>query len=251
MPSRIPWTDETWNPTTGCNNDIISAGCTHCYARRVAQHRLKGRFGYPVDDPFRVTVHRDNLDRPTHWRKPRRVFLCSMGDLFHDDVPFGVIHEIWDVMKACPDHTFCILTKRPERMRRVVERIYSLERMGASMGFWSHVWLGVTAENQRCADERIPILLRTPAAVRFVSIEPMLSEIDAGKHLQSGLDWCIIGCESGPKSREMKEEWVKSLVRQCESAKVAVFYKQAKVEGKVHSLPKLDGKSYCQYPQSK
>ena len=181
--TKISWADSTWNVVTGC--DPVSDGCRHCYAARYAN---RGIGDFRVDNwddgpryqrPFsEVRTHPDRLEVPLHWRKPQKIFVCSMGDLFHESVPFTFIHELWDIMKACPQHTFQILTKRPARMKECVDRIYSLERMGWAMGFWRHVWLGVTAENQEMADKRIPILMQISAAVRFVSCEPLLSSID-------------------------------------------------------------------------
>lgn len=202
-------------------------------------------------------------------RRPSKYFVCSMGDLFHDDVPFRYIHEIWDVMKGSPQHIFMVLTKRPVRMKDAVELIYSKERLGWAKGFWSHVWLGVTAENQQRADERIPTLLQIPAAGRYVSIEPCLGPVDitpyigaytheckcgfhrdesqlffsGGKFLclecgeitvdRKALDWVIVGCESGPNRRHMELEWAINIVEQCKTAGVPVFVKQIEVNGKV------------------
>lgn len=264
MPSKIQWTDETWNPVTGCTP--ISEGCDNCYAKRMSQ-RLKGRYGYPVDDPFKagnwrgdiVSGSGDNvIYEPVHWKKPRRVFVSSMGDLFHDDVKFNHIHQIWDVMKGCPQHTFMVLTKRPERMKQVVERIYSLERMGWSRGFWQHVWLGITAENQEQYDKRWPILAQIPAAVHFVSVEPMLGPMDMKFCLSRGgspagpqeIDWVIAGCETGPKRRPMIGQWVEGLKNQCVSENVPFFLKQgfSDITGKLVKMPYLDGRGWAQYP---
>ena len=268
MTSKIEWTDETWNPVTGCNDDIISSGCTNCYARRMAT-RLKGRFGYPADDPFRVTFHPDRLDEPLHWKKPRHIFVSSMGDLFHGFVPLNTVHEIWDIMKACPQHTFIVLTKRPERMREAVEMIYSKERLGWAMGFWEHVWLGVTAENQARADERIPILLQIPAAVRFVSYEPALGPLDISQYTrkykevatpdgfgyikQAGIDGLIAGCESGPGRRHAETRWFRDIKNQCVSAEVPFFLKQigciiGDKMGPITKMPMLDGQRWDQLP---
>lgn len=264
--TKIEWTDMTWNPVTGCTP--ISEGCQNCYAKRMAK-RLAGRCGYPKDDPFLVTLHPERLNEPMKWKTPRRVFVCSMGDLFHEDVPFEYIHGIWDIIKAYPQHTFLILTKRPQRMAEVVNRIYGLERLGWSKGFWDHVWLGVTAENQQRANERIPILLQIPAAVRFVSVEPMLGPVDLSEWLGGtwycetcectvdpefvpfseihypcenyldfipGIDWVICGGETGPGARPMHPDWVRSLVLQCKNAGVPIFVKQmGSVWAKAHS----------------
>jgi len=230
MPTKIEWTEETWNPVTGCTK--VSAGCQNCYAERMAK-RLAGRYGYPADDPFRVTLQEDQLSKPLSWRKPRMVFVCSMGDLFHPDVPDEYITQIFDVMAKARWYrqTFQVLTKRPERMR---EHLLARKALTAP-----NVWLGVTAENQETADQRIPILLQTPAAVRFVSCEPLLGSLDLaeGGHgwlfvtdLTDGrrthLDWVIVGGESGPKARPAHPDWFRSIRDQCQSAGVPFFFKQ-------------------------
>uniref|UniRef100_A0A6H1ZDZ4 Phage protein Gp37/Gp68 n=1 Tax=viral metagenome TaxID=1070528 RepID=A0A6H1ZDZ4_9ZZZZ len=267
MPSKIEWTDETWNPITGCTK--ISPGCKNCYAERMAK-RLAGRCGYPKDSPFEVALHPDKLDQPLRWRKPRRVFVCSMGDLFHEDVPTPWIYDVFQRMESCPQHIFMLLTKRPERMRSMV--------MGGVTGWETshreHIWLGVTAENQEQADKRIPVLLSIPAAVRFVSVEPMLSTVDLC-HLQPNdppveidalngthgvtrphggksakLDWVICGGESGPGARPMHPDWARGLRDQCVGAGVPFFFKQGPGDdGIVVKLPVLDGKTWGQCPE--
>jgi len=229
--TKIEWTHRegttgvTWNPIAGCTK--ISEGCAHCYAERMAT-RLKGRFGYPEDEPFRVTLHPDRLSEPRKWRKPRTVFVCSMGDLFHEVVPGTFIHHIWIQMALCRDHTFLVLTKRPERMAELVPALNNYEH-----GTPNNVWLGVTAENQQRANERIPLLLQTPAAVRFVSIEPMLGPVDLRWYLGTGemlsshyLDWVIVGGESGPGARPMHPDWARGVRDQCAAAGVPFFFKQ-------------------------
>lgn len=281
--TKIEWTDATWNPVTGCSP--VSAGCRNCYAARMAK-RLRGRAGYPADDPFRVTLHPDKLDAPLHWRKPRRVFVCSMGDLFHDDVPFDFLDQIFAVMALTPQHTYQLLTKRPERMKAYLlhiqpeneatgmpaldryERVWS--EMTRSLGGYNYskpegwplpnVWEGITAENQETADERIPVLLQTPAAVRFVSVEPMLGPVDVSPYLEGsclprehdyddspvgyvpcavcdgfmplhesehrpGLDWVIVGGETGPGARPMHPDWVRKVRDDCQAAGVPFFFK--------------------------
>ena len=172
----IEWCDATWSPVTGCSP--ISTGCQNCWARKVSK-RLRGRFGYPQDEPFRVTFHPDRLEQPQHWKKPRRIFVCSMGDLFHEDVKTEWIEEILRIGAVTPRHTFQFLTKRPERMRDI------LLEMEDRDGFYGHsnLWFGTSVENQATADERIPYLLRCPAAVRYVSLEPLLSAIDIRPYL--------------------------------------------------------------------
>lgn len=230
--SRIEWTDATWNPMTGCTP--VSEGCEHCYAKRYAE-RFKGRFGYPADEPFRVTLHGDRQGQPLRWQRRRKIFVCSMGDFFHEEVPVGFIRHTLMVMRDCGQHTFIVLTKRPKRMKQALE-----ESKKKTDYCWPlrNVWLGVTAENQRTADERIPILLQIPAAVRFVSVEPMLGPVDIYQWLggnrdikpphpyNGGLDWVICGGESGPGARPMHPDWVRSLRDQSVNTGVPFFFKQ-------------------------
>ncbi|MFH2046993.1 MAG: phage Gp37/Gp68 family protein [Pseudomonadota bacterium] len=252
------WWDESWNPTTGCNNDIISSGCANCYARRMAT-RLRGRYGYPADDPFRVTFHPDRLEQPLKWKKPRRIFACSMGDLFHNDVQFEQIDAVIRVIAKARQHTFMILTKRPGRMAEYFMHLaYMLQIVGYSHLPLPNLWLGVTAENQRTADERIPILLQIPAAVRFVSVEPMLGPVDLSNdsmvdgdwswltgeqydwpdgtpvvrsHRRIHIDWVICGAETGPGARPMNLEWARDLRDQCKESNVPFFFKKAGPKG--------------------
>jgi len=285
MTTKIEWTQETWNPVTGCTP--VSAGCAHCYARRMAK-RLAGRFGYPADDPFRVTLHEDKLEQPLRWRKPSRVFVCSMGDLFHEDVPFEFIAQVWEVMYSCPLHTFQVLTKRPARMAEFLSQFEfsppemldnglwmhaPTERYYGGEGDWpiSNIWLGVTAENRRTADERIPILLDIQAAVRFVSIEPMLEVVDL-QHIHlpydmsfdslakttvcgSGdcrelvaINWVIVGGETGPGARPMHPDWARQVRDQCVEAGVPFFFKKMGTANGNSRL--LDGQLWEQYPSS-
>jgi len=226
MPTKIEWAEETWNPITGCTP--ISEGCQHCYARRMAT-RLRGRCGYPADDPFRIVYHHKKYGEPLRWKKPRLIFVCSMGDLFHKDVDAGYLSEIFWVMKKAKQHTFLLLTKRPENVPR-------------HESWWDkNIWLGVSAENQQRAEERIPILLQIPAMVRFVSVEPILERVNLAKYLgerdsftrlpqeqgcSQSLQWCIVGGESGPGARPMHPDWARSLRDQCQSAGVPFFFKQ-------------------------
>ena len=231
MSTKIEWCEETWNPVTGCT--AVSAGCEHCYAKRMA-NRLRGRYGYPQDEPFKVTLHPGRLDKPLHWKKPRHIFVCSMGDLFHRDVPFEFIDRVWTIMLRSPDHTFLVLTKRPERMMEFWEELGCYY----DDGVLPNLWLGVSVENQKTADERIPILLQIPAAVRFVSVEPMLGPVDLIDHLPdwdmpgdspeytTGLDWVICGGESGPGARPMHPDWARQLRDDCVAAGVPFFFKQ-------------------------
>lgn len=259
--TKIEWTDATWNPVTGCTK--ISPGCAHCYAEVMAR-RQAGRNGYPADEPFRVTLRPERLEEPLRWRKPRRIFVCSMADLFHDQVPEKFIAKVFAIMDLARQHTYLVLTKRPERMRSLISdedfqfhvgwfQSQAVREFGLPepdrIGPWplGNVWVGVTAEDQRRADERIPLLLQVPAAVRFLSCEPLLGPIqlsDPDSHDwlgggcgctfnrpcgdgYPGLDWVIAGGESGPGARPMSPYWARSLRDQCQVAGgVPFFFKQ-------------------------
>jgi len=220
---------ETWNPITGCTP--ISEGCQHCYARRMAK-RLAGRCGYPeAPHEFDVTLHEDKVSDPLRWRKPRTVFVCSMSDLFHKDVPNYYLNTLFDLMTATPQHTYIVLTKRARRMAEFLQATRWLNR-GKLEGKAQNVWLGVTAENQQRADERIPYLLATPGGVRFVSVEPMLSQMYLVPYLRewegmpSTLGWVICGAETGPGARPMDLAWARDLRDQCKAAGVLYFFKR-------------------------
>ena len=226
--TKIEWCDDVWNPVTGCSP--ISAGCAHCYAKRMAQ-RLKGRFGYPEDEPFKVTFHPDRLDQPSKWKKPSKIFVCSMGDLFHEDVPKEWIDTIfWRIGFDYIYHTFLILTKRPHRMKEYFDRL--LNRYGSG---WPNLWLGISAENQQTLDDRASILLQIPAAKRFVSLEPMLGPVDlcvpygqgVGDLLIENLSWIIVGGLSLPGGKVVPPvpEWIDDIVEQCDKAGVPLFIK--------------------------
>jgi len=225
MSTGIEWTDETWNPTTGCTK--VSEGCDHCYAERITN-----RFGGPGAFDT-VVLHPDRLDKPLHWRKPRMVFVDSMSDLFHDDVPDYFIVNVFLAMAMSPEHTFQVLTKRPGRMASLLAR-WEGGKFDQLVGL-PNVWLGTSVENQKWADVRIPKLLETPAAVRFVSAEPLLGPVDVRAwfpwqtRAYEGtipLDWVIVGGESGPDARPMHPDWARSLRDQCQAAGVPYFFKQ-------------------------
>ena len=231
MVSKIEWCDVTWNPITGCTP--ISEGCQNCYAKRMA-NRLQGRFGYPdAPNQFDVTFHPDRLTQVARWKKSRKIFVCSMGDLFHSNVPFHALRKIFFYIYGQRQHKYLILTKRPGNMKI---RFEQLGKFQYNPYDFNHVWLGVTAENQKRADERIPILLQIPAAVRFVSVEPMLGPVDLlgqehigrihSKHEVERLDWVIAGPETGPGARECKPEWIEDLYEQCKAAGVSFFDKR-------------------------
>lgn len=295
--SGITWTDRTWNPVTGCTK--VSAGCKHCYAEVMAKRTFRLLYpqvecvagpmtrehaaGLPALRARRFTdvqCHPERLEAPLRWRKPARVFVNSMSDLFHEDVPDEFIDRVFAVMALAPQHTFQVLTKRPERMRAYLSDLNTVERIELCLweqhtddtpnsmpydGVLPNVWLGVSIEDQATADARIPLLLKTPAAVRWVSAEPLLGPIDLtrvaagvlcpqrlGHHvdvlragtwaLRTGLttvspefvnhsdmnrlDWVVVGGESGPKARPCDVAWIRSVVQQCQAAEVQAFVKQ-------------------------
>jgi len=270
--TKIEWTKgddgmpgRSWNPVTGCTP--VSEGCQNCYARRMAR-RLAGRYGYPkAPHYFNVTLHPERLDEPLRWRKPTRVFVVSMGDLFHNDVPFEFVHQVFESMERAQWHTYILLTKRPERMRQFID-IYSRWRNWPLRG----VWLGVTVENQARADERIPLLLQTPAAVRWVSYEPALSAVDFSQWLpgyeweaigdgpnivgtemvpKAGLDWLVAGAETGPSARPADPTWFRFVRDRCAAAGVPFFYKgagTAMVHKKHFTYRLIGGQKWEQWP---
>lgn len=209
MTSKIAWTEKTWNPVVGCTK--ISSGCKHCYAERMAK-----RFH---DECFsNVRLMKKRLSEPVKWRKPKKIFVCSMADLFHQDVPDDYLIKIFYVMMNT-GHTWQILTKRPGRMNYFIKNFIPQSRLVPN-----NIWLGVTAEDQKSADERIPILLDTPAAVRFVSCEPLLESIEFNDI--NMIDWVIVGGETGHGARECHEKWVENIYHQCLSKNIPFFFKQ-------------------------
>jgi protein gp37 len=221
--TKIEWTERTWSPVTGCSK--ISTGCTNCYAERMAR-RLAGRAGYPeAPNHFDVTTRPDRLDQPLRWKKPSKIFACSMSDLFHEDVPFEFIEDVFTVMVACNGlHTFQVLTKRPERMREFYASYQYLASEQFAKNPYSNIHIGVSVENQQAADERIPILLEIPAVVRFASVEPMLGPVDLDE---------FVDC----RRRPMELEWAVDLVSQCNAASKPVFVKQLPIGGKISHDP--------------
>lgn len=248
----IEWTDATWNPIRGCSR--VSEGCRNCYAERVAA-RFSGP-GMPYEGLARdgrwtgkVRLIEELMEAPRRWKRPRRVFVNSMSDLFHEDLDAATIGRIFNVMALAPQHTFQVLTKRPERMRQVVGEYVETFLHGTPL---QNVWLGVSVEDQKTADERIPLLLQTPSAVRFVSAEPLLGPVDVKRFMDGsfthtddddcatvrtklppvtwrplyGIDWVIVGGESGPEARPMHPAWALSLRDQCQAAGVSFFFKQ-------------------------
>jgi len=201
----IEWTDRTWNPVTGC--DKVSPGCTHCYAKEITQ-----RFPNGFPNGFNLTLHPDRLDYPIKWRKPSLVFVNSMSDLLHKDVPLEFIQKVFEVIGQTPRHTYQILTKRHKR----------LVELAPHLNWHSNIWMGVSVENQQYT-RRIDALRQVPAAVRFLSCEPLLGPLNLNLE---GIHWVIVGGESGAGYRAPNPDWVRSIRDQCQDAKVAFFFKQ-------------------------
>jgi protein gp37 len=250
--SAIEWTEATWNPVTGC--DRVSEGCDHCYAQTLAK-RLKamGSPRYQRDGNsrtsgpgFGVTLHIDQLTLPMRWSTPRTVFVNSMSDLFHDDVPSDFIVEVFRTMAATPSHTYQVLTKRPGRMASLLARWHSSSELRDLVEL-PNVWLGTSVENQRWAAVRVPKLIETPATVRFLSCEPLLGPIDLEMALPH-LDWVIVGGESGPGCRPMDPDWARSLRHQCKASGVPFFFKQWGGRTPKAGGRKLDGRTWGEMP---
>lgn len=245
--SGIEWTDATWNPVTGCTK--VSPGCDHCYAEIITE-RFHGTGSFA-----QVTLHDDRLVIPVWWRRPRRVFVNSMSDLFHDAVPDDFLACVWAVMATTPQHTYQVLTKRHARMRSLLSSLRFLNEVCSFIEFWGedqdaslldfeltwpvpHVWLGVSVDDQKRAELRIPALLDTPAAVRFLSCEPLLGPVDLSPWIRatdcpettavnpSPLSWVITGGESGRRARPAHPGWFRRIRDECLTAGVAYFHKQ-------------------------
>lgn len=279
MSTKIEWCTETWNPIIGCTK--VSPGCDHCYAERMAKRlrSMEEKFDGKGNDLFhrsatgkyssviskegkwngKTYFDEDAFKKPARWKKPRVIFISSMGDLFHESISDDLIHEIFLAIRFYyRRHLFLILTKRPKRMHSY---IYNILAKGGDVFPLPNVWLGVTAENQMRANERVPILLSIPAAKRFVSVEPMLTQVDLvncyepvtskPEIKQLGfIDWVICGGESGPGARPVNPDWVRFLQSECHCAGVPFFFKgwggiRKNVAGSL-----LDGKEYKQYPKS-
>jgi protein gp37 len=236
--SSIEWTDATWNPVRGCTK--ISDGCKHCYAETFAE-RFRGVEGHPYQQGFDLRLVPEKLAEPLRWRNPKMIFVNSMSDLFHENVPDDYVVAIAKVMVAANWHTYQVLTKRSGRLRKLLKT--SL-RFAANQ---EHIWWGVSVENRKYGLPRIEDLRNTDAAMRFLSVEPLLE--DLGKFDLGGIDWVIVGGESGPGARPMKKEWVISVRDQCRREGVPFFFKQWGGVRKSVAGRKLDGKTYDEFPQ--
>jgi protein gp37 len=230
--SSIEWTESTWNPVTGCSK--VSPGCKNCYAERMSK-RLKAMGSFRYRNGFKVTLQEDIVELPLEWKQPRVIFVNSMSDLFHEDVPSDFLVKVFDTMKRAHWHTFQMLTKRSDR----------LVRMAPYLPWPENVWMGVSVESQKYTD-RIRDLIKVPAAVRFLSIEPLLGPIS--KLPLRGIDWVIVGGESGPKARPMNREWVVQIKRRCREAEVPFFFKQWGGVRKKEAGRELFGKTYDAMP---
>lgn len=264
--TKIEWTDATWNPITGCS--VVSAGCKHCYAMKLAGTRMRNtpsRSGLTVDTKAgpvwngKTRINHEWLAQPIGWKRPRRIFVCAHGDLFHESISDTTIAGIFGIMAACPQHTFQVLTKRALRAAQWFNGFMSEGNAGVIlheatkglMGYnhqkrpaiqvtqqWPlpNVWLGVSVEDQAAADERIPLLCDTPAVIRFLSCEPLLGPVDVGMYLtrrhlfgfdpMGGIDWVIVGGESGRGARPMHGDWARAIRYKCGIARVPFFFKQ-------------------------
>ena len=236
--SHIEWTDATWNPVRGCTK--ISPGCKHCYAETFAE-RFRGVKGHPYEQGLDLRLVPEKLTEPFSWRSPKLVFVNSMSDLFHEDVPDEYIEMVCRVMATANWHTYQVLTKRSARLRDLLR---GRLRFAAEQ---EHIWWGVSVEDRKYGLPRIDNLQETPAHVRFLSIEPLLE--DLGTFNLSGISWAIVGGESGPGARPVREEWVVSIRDQCRDSRVPFFFKQwGGVRKKKHGRH-LQGQTYDEYPE--
>lgn len=253
--TKIQWTDASWNPISGCTK--VSPGCKHCYAERLWKRLSAPNMPYHGREFTDVKCHPERLDQPLHWRKPRKVFVNSMSDLFHEDVSDDFILSVFAVMESAPQHIYQILTKRPDRMKRFMKlagpfvRVRGIDMLGSrykGILSWppNNIWLGVSIEDQPTADERIPILMEVPAAIRFVSAEPLLGPI----YLEpfNGINWVIVGSETGPRRRDTDLKDVRSIRDHCKTRGIPFFLKQLHINNKKVVLPKLDGVRHAAYP---
>jgi protein gp37 len=232
--TKIEWTDSTWNPVTGCTK--ISTGCAHCYAEKMA-NRLKAMDVTKYKNGFVLTLHPEHLNEPYTWKKPRMVFVNSMSDLFHEDIGFEYIKKVFAVMNENPQHVFQILTKRGD----------ILEKYHEKLSWTSNIWMGVTIESKQQVN-RIQQLVKTKATVKFLSCEPLLTSLPALP--LSKIDWVIVGGESGPGARVMKQEWVENIHKQCVAFKVPFFFKQWGGINKKAAGRNLNGEIYSEMPKA-
>ncbi len=245
--SAIEWTNSTWNPITGCMR--VSPGCDHCYALAFAE-RFRGVTGHPYEQGFDLKLWPERLDLPRHWKKARRIFVNSMSDLFHKDVPDSFILDVFETMIVANQHIYQVLTKRPSRLVNtgLVEKITERISLLTGNSSWpTHIWLGVSVENNTYT-WRADALRKVPASIRFISAEPLLGSLDTLR--LEGIHWLISGGESGPRHRFCDPDWVRDLRDRCQDEGVAFFHKQwggrtPKVGGRL-----LDGRTWDEFPQT-
>jgi protein gp37 len=230
--SSIEWTEMTWNPTTGCNK--LSTGCKFCYAE-IMSKRLHAMGIEKYKDNFKLSIHPETLDIPYTWKKSKIVFVNSMSDLFHKEVPLNYIQQVFKVMNETPQHTYQVLTKRGD----------ILAKYDKYLTWTPNIWMGVSVENEEVKD-RIDFLRNTGAMIKFLSLEPLLSALP-NLNLKN-IDWVIVGGESGPKARSMEKEWVVDIKNQCKKSKVAFFFKQWGGVRKNLTGRELEGKTYDEFP---
>jgi protein gp37 len=235
--TSIEWTDATWNPVRGCTK--ISPGCKHCYAKTFAE-RFRGVPGHPYEQGFDLRLVPEKLDQPLKWKYPRKIFVNSMSDLFHPDVPDSYIVQVCEVMMSANWHQFQVLTKRSDRLSRLLNTKLKFATTS------THIWWGVSVEDKKYGLPRIDDLRNTPASIKFLSIEPLLE--DLGCLNLTRIDWAIVGGESGHGARPIREEWVQNILRQCRRQKVQFFFKQwggpnKKIAGRV-----LNNRTYDELP---
>lgn len=233
--TSIEWTEATWNPVTGCSK--VSPGCLNCYAERMAK-RLQAMGNRNYRDGFKLRIHEHMLTVPTTWAKSRMVFVNSMGDLFHEDVPADFIRSVFDIMKSTPRHTYQILTKRADRLAQIAP----------TLSWPENVWMGVTVEDNEHLN-RVELLTSVPSALRFLSIEPLLGPLP-DLNLQ-GVDWVIVGGESGPGARPMQKDWALNIRDSCLKQEVPFFFKQWGGTRKKKAGRELDGRTWSQMPHAK
>lgn len=234
--TQIEWTDATWNPVSGCTK--ISRGCDFCYAERLAE-RFRGTAGHPFENGFDLTLRPHKLREPLSWRTPRRVFVNSMSDLFHKEVPRSFVDTVFETMERADWHVFQILTKRSSLLRNYINQRY------ADRSAPAHIWVGVSIESRDCL-VRLAHLKQANAAIRFVSFEPLLE--DLGSMSLNGIHWAIVGGESGPRARPLDADWVRRLRDQCRAQDVAFFFKQWGGIRPKSGGNRLDGRQWLQYP---
>lgn len=230
--SKIEWTESTWNPVTGCTK--ISDGCANCYAEKLAL-RLKEMGQKKYSNGFNITLHPETINEPLKWKKPRMVFVCSMSDLFHKDIPSDFILKVFKTMNNAGRHIFQVLTKRPQRLLEIRNEI----------NWTDNIWIGTTVESEKYA-YRIKYIKDIPARVKFLSLEPLLSSV--GNISLDGIDWVIVGGESGPVSRHVRKEWITDIKDRCEDNGIPFFFKQWGGVNRKKAGKELDGRTFTEIP---